>query len=497
MNQDNPGSLLIGRARVFEAVDLRTPSSRPVDDDTESERYAAAFGMVRARFETSIASTHNRFLASGIRFHAAILTDPDLSEDIRRRIAVDHQTADRAVEDAYARAISAVEKTGGYIGARAEDFREVRDHLLEKLFGSWNATTKMTFAEPTVIVCERFTLDVLTRFEPDRVVAVLAASGGVNSHAAIALASENIPLVIDPAFHAAVHDGEIIAVRPPRDLAAAGIARAAVMLCDDVTIEVAPLVNTIAEMRRPGFADFAGIGLFRTEFAILGAGRFPGVDEQVENYRLIAAAMPSKPVCFRLYDIAPDKPVIRRETNVFGARYLVHHPSVLDDQLTALLILSAERPVDILVPMVESASDWQFIVAHASLCADRVRELAGSAVLRYRIGAMIETRRAILAMSGFSGASFVSVGSNDLAADLGGRLRTESGYDPRVFHEPLFEKALDEIVVAAHRLGASVSLCGAAADESDAIRLAVRSGIRRFIPSVAAAYAVYPSLGER
>ncbi len=485
----------IGRARILESADPRP--ARPVsliDPEREEKRYAAAFLAVRERYHTTLESTHNRLLADAVRFHEAILTDPDLAADVRRAIAAGTQTAEQAVEDAYGRAIDAIGRTGGYIGARSEDFREVRDRLIEKLLGAVQTTPRLTFGEPTVIVCERLTLDILARFAPEGVVAVLAGSGGPLSHAAIALASEEIPLVVDPVLFSSVRDGEIIAVLPASDGGQGPSEPPAGSPSDRPAIEIAPLVNTLAETRRPGFSDFSGIGLFRTEFAILGTGRFPPVDEQLAAYRLIASSVPGKNVCFRLYDVAFDKPVGRNPKHVYGARFLVEHPAVLDDQLAALLTLSAERPVDILVPMVETASDWRFIAERTALCAERIRDAIGSTPLAYRLGAMVETRRAIAAMGDFHGAAFFSIGSNDLSADLNGRLRDDTGSDRHPFLDPAFQAVLADAAAAAEKAGVPVSLCGGAADDPDAVKLAIRAGIRRFLPSVAAAYAIYPSI---
>jgi len=488
---------IVGRAHILptDSVSSRVLAKQG-DIAHEKARFLVAFADAERRYATILSSTHNPKLAATLRFHAAILGDPELRGAIETAITDHSRSAADAIDAAFETAAASVGAHGGYLGARADDVREVRDRVMDKLLGKLAKTRKIRFREPTVVVCERLTVDCLTRFDAKNVVAVLCAAGGINSHAAIALAAEDIPLSIDPYLHAVVRDGEIIAVDIARpDRPAPSGATGKIVLPDGTGITVAPLVNSLADTQRPGFSDFAGIGLVRTEFAILAAGTFPSIEEQYRNYLRIADAMKGKHVCFRLYDIEPDKPVYTGSRS-YGARFLVGHPGILEDQLTALLMTGVGRSVDILVPMVESADDLTEIVRRFSICRSRVAELDPNREADVRLGAMIETRRAADRFAMFSGIAFVSIGSNDLAADLFGQTRTETGFDPHRFTDPAFLGLLAGIVDIAREKGIEVSLCGAAADFPDAVLAAARLGITRFAPSVQAAYAVYPRLSQ-
>ncbi|MFA5006443.1 MAG: putative PEP-binding protein [Candidatus Izemoplasmatales bacterium] len=467
----------------------------PPEPARERARLADAFERTAERYRTMLSSTHRPSLADTLRFHAAIVADPDLQETAYGFVD-DGLPAETALERSFGEAIGRVGRLGGYLGARAEDFREVRDRVMDKLSGTHVQGDRIRFHEPTVVVCDRLTFDALTHFDIEHVVAVLAADGGLNSHAAIILQSEGIAVVIDPYLAAAARDGEIIAVQVRRASSGEGVAAARTTIADGIEIEVAPLVNALAETSRPGFAAFAGIGLIRTEFAALASGRFPTLEEQYESYRRIATTIPGKPVCFRLFDVAPDKPVAHNEKRIYGARYLVEHPAILEDQLTALLMTAVGHEVEILVPMVENPADWNFIHRCAGICAERVRELCGVEGVDYRLGAMIESAAAIRAFPSFADVRFVSIGSNDLVADLFALLREREGFDPNLFLDPLFLEAVARVVAEAERLGIRVSVCGGAADDAAAIRGCVRAGIRHFVPSVSAAYSVIPTLAR-
>jgi len=487
---------LVGRAHFLPSGENGAGSVRvPSDPTRERARLEDSFVAAADRYRTMLSSTHRPALADALRFHAAIVADPDLQEVAFAAVG-DGLPAETAIERAFGEAIGRVGRLGGYLGARAEDFREVRDRVMDKLSGVRVPGDRIRFREPTVVVCDRLSFDALTRFDVENVVAVLAADGGLNSHAAIVLQSEGIPVVIDPYLAAAARDGEIIAVQVRRVEHVPGTAAATTTLADGIELEVAPLVNALAETARPDFAAFAGIGLIRTEFAVLASGRFPTLEEQYDSYRRIVQAIPGKPVCFRLFDVAPDKPVAHNEKRIYGARYLVEHPAILEDQLTALLMTAVDHQVEILVPMVENPSDWNFIRRIADVCAERVRELCGVAAIEYRLGAMIESAAAIRAFPAFTDVRFVSIGSNDLVADLFALLREREGFAPSLFLEPLFLEAVARVADEAKRLGIRASVCGGAADEAMAILGCVRAGIRHFVPSVAAAYTVYPSLSR-
>jgi phosphotransferase system enzyme I (PtsI) len=68
-----------------------------------------------------------------------------------------------------------------------------------------------------------------------------------------------------------------------------------------------------ANIDLPGDADQAlahgaeGIGLFRTEFLVVGRNTMPGEEEQYEAYRHVAEAFPDSAVFIRTFDLGGDK----------------------------------------------------------------------------------------------------------------------------------------------------------------------------------------------
>jgi phosphoenolpyruvate-protein phosphotransferase len=171
-----------------------------------------------------------------------------------------------------------------------------------------------------------------------------------------------------------------------------------------------------AELAADNGAD--GIGLYRTEVLFMSRKMLPSEAELLEEIAYTVAPFKRKPLVIRLLDAGGDKSLpylpLPAEDNPFlgrrGVRLLLHYPELLHVQLRALLQLSRDYNVQILVPMVTLASDMR-----------RVRDALVSAATEMGLervpplGAMIETPAAALTVKAISPfADFLSIGTNDL-----------------------------------------------------------------------------------
>jgi phosphoenolpyruvate-protein kinase (PTS system EI component) len=161
-----------------------------------------------------------------------------------------------------------------------------------------------------------------------------------------------------------------------------------------------------------------GVGLYRLEQAYLGRQHPPSADELLEEMQRTLEPAKGLPVCVRLLDIGADKPLpfldMNRESNPSlgqrGIRFLQQYPELLRTQIEALLRLSAEHDLQILVPMVTHPLDMD-VVSEALTEAESRTQLDRLPTL----GAMIETPAAALAAPDMlKRAQFLSFGTNDL-----------------------------------------------------------------------------------
>ena len=221
----------------------------------------------------------------------------------------------------------------------------------------------------------------------------------------------------------------------------------------------------LAQLDRTG-AD--GIGLFRTEIAMLARGAVADVAEQAAIYARVLTAAGDRPVLFRTLDLGADKllpgTVTEEENPAMGWRSIrigLDRPALLRRQLRALLLAANGRPLSVMFPMVATAAEFRQAKALLLAEAKRVRPQPD----RLSIGTMLEVPALMWQLPDLlREADFISVGSNDLvqfmfAADRG----TPSLYNRYdVLSQPMFD-LLEQLLKAAGEAGVPVSLCGEAA----------------------------------
>ena len=211
-----------------------------------------------------------------------------------------------------------------------------------------------------------------------------------------------------------------------------------------------------------------GIGLFRTEIAMLARGAIADVADQAAIYARALDEAGDRPVLFRTLDLGADKmlpgTVVEEENPAMGWRSLrvgLDRPALLRRQLRALLLAAGGRPLSVMFPMV--ATVGEFRVAKTLLLAEAKRVRPSPE--RLTIGTMLEIPALMWQLPELlKEADFISVGSNDLmqfmfAADRG----TPSLYERYdLLSQPVLD-LLTQLVAAARAVGVPVSLCGEAA----------------------------------
>ena len=210
----------------------------------------------------------------------------------------------------------------------------------------------------------------------------------------------------------------------------------------------------------------AGIGLFRTEIAMLARGAIADVPDQAAIYARVLDAAGDRPVRFRTLDLGgdkllPDAPPQEEENPAMGWRSLrigLDRPALLRRQLRALLLAAAGRPLSVMFPMVSTVAEFR--AARALLLAEAARVRPGSPALS--IGSMIEVPSLLFQLPELmKDADFVSIGSNDLmqflfAADRG-TPALANRYD--MLSAPALD-ALTHIQQAAQAANVELSVCG-------------------------------------
>ena len=235
---------------------------------------------------------------------------------------------------------------------------------------------------------------------------------------------------------------------------------------DGVELSLQLNVGLAREVEQLDSTGAVGIGLFRTEIAMLARGAVADVADQAAIYARVLDAAADRPVRFRTLDLGgdkllPDAPPQEEENPAMGWRSLrigLDRPAMLRRQLRALLIASGGRRLSVMFPMVSTVAEFR--AAKGLLLAEAAR--VGPRPQRIDVGSMIEVPALLWQLPALMReADFVSIGTNDLmqflfAADRG-TPALANRYD--ILSPPALD-ALEAIALAAKPAGVELSVCG-------------------------------------
>ncbi len=334
------------------------------------------------------------------------------------------------------------------------------------------------------------------------VLAVATAAGAPLSHAAILVRSLGLPLVTGlgvalldiPSGALVLVDGdagtvevepaaaEVSAAAARQDTArqrleqARGAAMSPAATLDGHTVTV--LVNTASpEEAAAAVAQGAdGVGMLRTEFAFLGRSEAPGEAEQYEAYRGVAEAIGDRPLVVRTLDLGADVPAWGGgwEPNPAlgnrGLRFTLANRPLLEVQLRAIARLAAERPLQVMFPMVTTVDE----VREARACLDEIAP-AG----RLEVGITVEVPAAAVCADALAPlVDFFAIGTNDLtqytmAADRGNAAvaALADGMHPAVL------RLIRQVTAAGERHGRPVEVVGELGCDPLAVPLLLGLGV--------------------
>ena len=252
---------------------------------------------------------------------------------------------------------------------------------------------------------------------------------------------------------------------------------------DGIAISVLANVGCVEDTHKAMFNGAEGVGLYRLEQAYLGRAVPPSTDELVEEMSQVLAPAKGRSVCVRLLDIGADKPLpflkFLAESNPAlgrrGIRLLREYPELLKTQLRAVLKMTREFDIRILVPMVTLPED---VVVVNQLLVELCAEQKIAPIPK--LGAMIETPAAALSARLIAKqVGFLSFGTNDLTQYTFAADRDNAAVE-RYFNDA------SEVIFRLMRLvhddvpNIPLSLCGELAGQPEHIPKLLQCGIRTF-----------------
>lgn len=456
----------------------------------EERRLHRAVALAAARLDELRAQVAARIGPAEAEIFTAqkmILEDASLGQEILRRIHDDRVNAETAISASLLAFETRLrEMDDAVFKDRATDLGEVRRRLLDVL-GNMRPGLQCQGGHlcqrgrHRIVVAEELTPSLSVELDVDGILAFVTEHGGVNSHAAILARGLGVPAVSGvPGIRQRVQCGDeilvdgdsgLVALHPTPERARAGqAARQARAVRELEPVPPVPgyavlaNVSSADDTRQAVAAGMEGVGLYRTEIALLQAGRVLDEDELAADYQAVLAAAAGRPVTFRLFDLGSDKQFpalgIPVEANPAlgwrGARLLLGRPELLRSQARAMVRAAAGAPLRVLYPMITDAA--QFLELKRRF-EDAVAGLPAGPVLH---GVMFEVPAACLeADSLLAVADFASIGSNDLTQYLFAVDRDNDLVAGDMASDlPALWRLLGQLAGAAGRAGKPITLCG-------------------------------------
>lgn len=378
--------------------------------------------------------------------------------------------------------------TDPYIRERLADVEDAAGRLLAAL-GEGSGPVS---AAGAILVTRRLGPAELLDWHARGIVGLVIEEGSPAGHAAILARALGMPAlggargVIDAATDGDEllldADDALVIIRPEAELLAAyqrelaaqrerragwAVLRARPSVTADGTpVRLMLNAGLALEMGQLDATGAEGIGLFRSEIAMLARGTIADVPEQTDVYRRVMDAAAGRPVVFRTLDLGGDKMLPgsappEEQNPAMGWRSLrigLDRPALLRRQLRALLLAADGRALRVMFPMVATVAEFR--AARNLLLAEVERVRRPPAMLH--VGTMLEIPALLWQLDALlHEADFVSVGTNDLMQFLFAADRSTPALANRYdFLSPPVLDLFDTLVARAAAAGKPVSVCG-------------------------------------
>ena len=478
---------------------------QPTGDPTQEAHALNVAVHAAARELGDLADRANSEAAEIIAFQLALLDDAALIEPALAAIARG-QAADRAWTSALDSEIAEYERAEDeYFRARAGDFKDIRDRVLDHLMGVRAPAPR----SGAIVVADDLPPSRFLAIDWSRGGAVLLTRGSASSHVAMLARSRGVPMIVGLGGDPMALAGEVlvdaaagVVVVDPDDeerrgfearrqadlrLAAEGARNRdrPAMTRDGVSIAVHLNVSDPDELTCTDPAVCDGIGLVRTEFLFHDRRGLPDEETQYRVYRRIAVWAGGRPVTIRTLDAGGDKPIegltIDGESNPFlgmrGIRLSLARPEIFRAQLRALARAAAHGNVRIMLPMITVAGEIELA---STMLDEELRSLAaaGTAARRPPLGIMVEVPAVAIAIDLYE-ADFYSIGSNDLTQYVSAAGRDIGAVadlaDPS---HPAVMRLIENVARHGRERRREVCLCGDIGGDPEVIPNLLRAGVR-------------------
>ena len=509
--------LAIGEVYEFvkETIDHETAELNSGNVEEEVERFRTALYRSEKelkKIERVTTRKIGRLYSDLFQAQILLLKDPVLIETITRRIRTEIKPAHQVIEQEFGKYLeNFINSDDIFFRERATDLHDIKDRIVRNLhirkLHSW-------VPEGMVVVSHHLSPADIILLSRSNVKGFATDTGGKTSHISLICKSLNIPMVVGlgnmsqkvASGDRIILDGnEGLIITDPRDATVEEykkkkesetrreaddsiMAHQLAFTRCGVRISVYSNIDFKEELENLDATGSEGVGLFRTENLFLDDLKPPKESVQHDYYLEMAEMLTPKPLVVRLFDIGGDKliysPVKEPNPNLGwrGIRILIDVPEILDAQLQAIVRSNVHGNIDILMPMISSIEEIEYIKAVLDKHYKRIRSISTEPLDKPGLGAMIEIPAAVELIDEITRiVDFISIGTNDLtqytlAVDRN-NLIVQDLFEK--FH-PAIIRQLHRIISTAHKNHCRVSLCGDMGSDPVAMPYLIGCGLRAF-----------------
>jgi phosphoenolpyruvate-protein phosphotransferase len=481
-------------------------------NDVDSERIRLTHSIQEAlaeleQYAKRIEAEFDSELAGIFRAHGEMLRSLFASGEFEHELSASLLTAEavvRRVLQRWYRKFKALENQA--LRQRADDVLDLGRNIIQRLRDEQGASFQ-AIPSGSILVVERLLPSDLVTLPRANVAAVVVESLGQGSHAALLAREKGIPTIAEiPEILSQVEDatellvdgfrGTLVIAPEPATRAEFQERmekwRATLVRCqaacrepartlDGRLIQVEANIGILEDVEVALDNGADGVGLLRIEQLYFARPIPPTEDELFHELQSLVAPLGPRTVTVRLLDIGGDKPLpyldLPTTSNpalgLRGVRLLLHYPQLVRTQIGALLKLSQEHSLRVLIPMVTLEDDIR-----------RLRETFDALRSERKIakppafGAMVETPAAALAIAALSKhVDFFCVGTNDLTQYTLAAARDDASVNDYYFdgHESVLRLLSIIFADAGER---PVALCGELAGREAYVPRLLQMGFR-------------------
>lgn len=443
---------------------------RLVSDDpaVERSRLQSALSALRKDVDALIHSSHGDITGFGDILEVYRMFADDRGWISRISDAIDTGlTAEAAVQKVSDDTrVRMMQMTDPVFRERLQDLDDLANRLLSILAGGGMRTE---LPENAILVCRSLGPTELLDYDRKKIKGLIMEEGSPTMHAVVVAKALDIPVLAQvqgaltriDAFDLLALDASAghVFLRPSDDLqdmfaanAAARQRQQAVYAADKdlpavtrdgVKIDLQLNAGFLIDVQALNDTGAAGIGLFRTEMQFLAMPTLPDVRSQQGLYKQVVDAAGDKPVTFRTLDVGGDKIAAswsggKEDNPAMGwrsVRLTLDRPSVMRQQLRAIIQASENKAFRVMFPMVATIAEFDASRRLLDMEIERHVKKGGVAPSSIAVGTMVEVPSLLWQLDQLlPRVDFISIGSNDLiqftfAADRG-NTRIANRYDP-------------------------------------------------------------------